>query len=195
MGPSTTEQTVSLSGKVSRTGDRLVVEYRLTNQRAWPIYVLDRLVNYNDQGPFLDPELAYVCWEEPRTLRLVRATLLLPLDRSVYTRDLPYARPVPPGEAVEGRIVLRVPVVEYNPLYPPAKEFRDVSCDTVRLLIGWTEQREGVVIQEREVGGEPALTVSGPPRGPYQQLAEGKWPCPVPVRVYRDKFDRRMPLQ
>jgi hypothetical protein len=195
MGPSTTEQTVSLSGKAFRTGDRLVVEYQLTNQRALPIYVLDQMVKHNDQGPFLDPERAYVCWEEPRALRLVRASLPLPLDRNIYRKEVPYARRVPPGETVEGRIALDVPVEEYNPFYLPAQEFREVSCDTVRLLIGWTEQREGMVIQECKVGGQPALSVTGPRRGPYQELAEGTWRCLVPVRMRRDPFDRRMPLQ
>jgi len=195
MRPPDTSPPVALRGKVSKAGDRLVVEYELTNQRKQPIYVLDRMVNSNAAGLFLDPDLAYALWEEPRTLRLVRATLQLPPDRNVNSKEIPYARKVAPGETVQGRISLPAPVVEYSPFYLPTTELKEMRSEDVRLLIGWTEEREGMVIQERAVGGKPALAVRGTWPAPYQELAEAKWPLAVTVKVRQDNFDRRTPQQ
>jgi hypothetical protein len=195
MGAPAAIQPVALRGKVTRAADRLVVEYELTNQRKQPIYVLDRMVNAKDGTAVLDADLAYVFWEEPRTLRLVRAVLQLPPGKNIGSKEIPYARKVAPGETVAGRISLPVPVAEYNPFYLPPKDWRQVTCDTVRLLIGWTEEREGMVIHERKVGGEPALALRGAWPGPYQELAEAKWQFSVAVKVRPDEFDRRLPQQ
>ena len=137
---------VSLSGKAVVENNKLVVDYTVTSTLPHSIYVFDKMIAYDDQGqPKIDPATAYVFWEEPSTLRLVRAVLTVPPNMNVYSLEIPYARELKPQASLTGRIEFAMPVTEKSPFYqPPTEETsKTIKCNKIRLYVGWTEDREG----------------------------------------------------
>ena len=188
---------VKLEGEVKQKDDSLVIDYQLTNQSQQPIYVWDLMIGYSGDEEVINHELAYLCLEEPNTLRVARAVLKLPFDRDVYMMEIPYVRAVAPNEMITGKIVLPVPVEEYNPYYPPTEpeNYREVEANKIRLLIGWTEARAGMIISDTTVGGEEVKMIRGAWEGAFQHLAERTFRAQVKMKVRTDAFDRQMPKQ
>ncbi len=174
-------------------GNKLIIEYSI--QSNWPssLYVFDEMIKYDGEGkPLIDRDTAYCFFEEPSTLRLVRAVLNLPAEKEVYSLEIPYARELKPRQSLDGRIVLDLPVKEKSPFYPLPKEgeSKEVDCEYIRLLVGWTEPREGAKIMEVDVGGQKALRI----RGSFQPfLLENKLTAKTKVIMHTTVFDRQMP--
>ena len=104
---------VSLSGKATKENDKLVVEYTVRNTLSHSIYVFDEMIEYDSNGqPKINRSTAYCFWEEPETLRLVRAILRVPLEKDVYSLEIPYARELKAQAEITGRIELDLPVNE-----------------------------------------------------------------------------------
>jgi hypothetical protein len=186
---------VTLDARASKKDGRLVITYRLANPGPGAIYVRDLMVNYDAAGQRIDPDLAYVFWEQPATARIVRGELGLPPDIDVTKKESPFVRAIAAGEAAEGRISLAMPIPEYSPFYPPPRNPRLVPCGKIRLLIGWIEERPGMLPTPRKVGGEEALLLKGSWTGPIQRLAEKTIGLPVDLQAYTDGFDRSLPMR
>jgi len=187
---------VSLTGKLSRAEDKLVIEYTVKNTGANAVYLWDLLKDYQGEKEFINHDLAYVFYENPKTVRVVRAMLQLPFDRDIYMKEDPYVRVVPAAGSAQGRIVLSTPVAELSPFYPGAEKPEDekeFDCDTVRLIIGCNEMRPGMVLKKDKVGDEEVLQIKGG-WAPLQLWAETTFKAPVKLRVRQDPFDRRLPL-
>ena len=154
---------ISMKAKAEKIGDKLVVEYEIENHSDQILYLWDKMVGYKGSEQIIDEELAYVFFEEPKTIRIVRANLPLPFDRDVARKEIPFARAVKAKSKVTGKIVLPVPVKEFSPFYKRITEEnnRIQHCQEIRLLIGWSELKEGMQIQERTVGGEKVLAIRG----------------------------------
>ncbi len=191
---------ISLSGKAYLKNDKLIVEYSIQNDLPFSIYVFDEMIAYDDNAsPKIDRDGAYCFWEEPNTLRLVRATLRIPLEKDVYSLEIPYARELTAKSAINGKIELEIPVKEKSPFYaapndPEAEDSNSkvIECEKIRLIICWTESREGVEISETDVGGEQVLRI----RGRWiPHLIEKNFDLPVEVLTHTDTFDRQMPRQ
>ena len=178
-------------------GDRLVVEYNVNNQTGREIYLFDQMIRYEGNVPTVDPTTAYCFFEDPQTLRLVRATLRLPLEKEVRVQEIPYARAIPANSSGTGKIDLPLPVPEKSPFYAPPKEDNSKieECSRVRLLVGWTEFKDGMNIQEVESGGKKVLRIRGAWAAPYQHLLEQRFNLSVKALIHTDVFDRQMPLQ
>lgn len=186
---------VKLTGGVEKRDKELIIKYSLTNQSQKKIYVWDVLTVRGENGEEIYPDLAYRCFEEPETLRVVRAVLPLPLDRDVYITDVPYVHGVDPNKSITGQIVLPLPVLEYNPYYPPdtPDDQREKTINKIRLIIGWTELRSGMEISETTVGTEKVLMIRGAWAEPHYHIAETLLQTEAKMIVRTDKFDRRMP--
>jgi hypothetical protein len=184
----------SLAGRIQATRELLAIDYRLSNDGREPIYVWDVMVGHGEKGQVVDPDTAYVFWEAPETVRIVRAVLPLPPDFEVAKKEVPYVRKVLPGGSVTGRIALPLPLREYSPFYPPAEKYRDVVCRKTRLQIGWTAEQSGMTVQPRVVGGEKVLALRGSWKGPVQFVASGVFDGSVVLQVREDGFDRRPPM-
>lgn len=188
---------VTLKGDARIENNKLIVDYTFRNNTDRPVYVFDEMIAYDgEQKPVIDRKTAYCFFEEPKTLRLARATLRLPLEKDVYSLEIPYAREVKPKTEVKGTIELEIPVKEKSPFYaPPMPENSKIMrAEKVRLLVGWTHQREGMTIMEVNIGGEKVLRIRGSYPAPFQKLVEGNFTLPVDVMVYTTTFDRQMPL-
>lgn len=188
---------LSMKADAKVEGDKLIVEYTVRNNSEQNLYLFDQMVGYEGNVPVVDQDTAYCFFDEPDTLRLVRATLRLPLEKEVRVLEIPFARAVPAHGEVAGRIQLKIPVPEKSPFYAPPKEgnSKEVECRRIRLLIGWTKFHEGMTIAEVEAGGVKALRIRGAWPPPYQRFLEQKFELPVKVLVHTDVFDRQTPLQ
>ena len=188
---------ISLRAKAEKADGKLIVEYEVENHTEQTLYLWDRMIDYTASGQIINQDIAYAFFEEPKTLRLVRANLPLPGDRDVARKEIPFVRGIPAKGKVQGKIVLPIPVNEYSPFYPPPTEENSKieKCSEVRLLLGWSEFREGMQIREQTVGGEKVLAIRGSWQAPYHQLLERRIPIDVEVRVYTSVFDRKMPLR
>jgi len=185
---------VTLTGQVSTNDDRLEVDYRLANDGTVPVYVWDLMVDYTHDRQVINPDLAYVFWEEPNTVRIVRAVLDIPPDFDITKKEVPYVRRLAPGMAAAGHIVLHLPCKEYSPFYPATSNVRERTAKRVRLLIGWIEEQVGMSPTPRSVNGREVLALKGAWRGAVQRLAEQMLDGTVKVLQRQDKFDRRLPM-
>jgi hypothetical protein len=187
---------ISMKAKAEKSGDKLLIEYEIENHSDQKLYLWDRMIAYKGGEQFIDEELAYVFFEEPKIIRIVRANLPLPFDRDVARKEIPFARAIEAAAKVTGKIVLSVPAKEFSPFYRGITEENSLiqHCREIRLLIGWSELREGMQIQERTVGDEKVLAIRGGWKEPYHKLLEQKIPLEVDLKVHKDAFDRSMPL-
>lgn len=184
---------LSMTSSAKVEGGKLVVDYTVTSNWSASLYVFDEMIAYDGQGkPKIDRSTAYAFYEEPSTLRLVRAVLNLPREKEVYALEIPYARELKPRGSLAGQIVLDLPVKEKSPFYaPPTEEnSKKVDCATLRLLVGWTEYREGTKITEVDVAGEKTVRI----RGSFQPFLLGnKHALSTEVIAHTTVFDRQMP--
>lgn len=188
-----TDSRVTLTASAEVIDNKLVVEYSFRNNLSHPVYIFDEMIEYDSQGkPKINRDTAYCFYEEPATLRLVRAILNVPLEKDIYSLEIPYSRVIQSEETVTGRISLDVPIREKSPFYPPPNEeiSKLVDCNRVRVLIGWTEPRAGTQITEADIGGQKVLRVRGSWK-PF--LAEVKIEAKTQVVAYTTVFDRQMP--
>jgi hypothetical protein len=186
---------VVLTGEVKQDKDNIVISYELKNQSHNPVLAWDLMSGEASGSETIIDDLAYVCFEEPKTLRVVRGVLPLPLDRDVYQKEIPYARTIEPMSSVTGRIVLPLPLEEYNPYYEPTvpENEKEVEIREIRLLIAWTETQSGMVVSDADVGGKKVKMIRGAWEGPLQRLAEVTFPAHSMLKIRTDVFDRRMP--
>ena len=197
----TTEKTnfgnVSLTGKARVEGDRLIIEYTVHNETSQTIYLFDEMVGYEGSEQVLDRNTAYCFFEEPDTLRIVRAELNLPHEKEIRVKEKPFARSIESNSEKQGKIEFSIPVLEKSPFYAPPKpdDSKIIKCIKVRLLIGWSEIRNGMAIEETEINGEKVLRITGGWGKPYYELLEKKFNIETEVVVHKDTFDRQMPLK
>ncbi len=193
MSESENFSSVVLSGKARIENNKLIVEYSVRNTTPTSLYIFDEMIEYDSKGqPKINKTTAYCFWEEPNTLRLARALLRIPLEKDIYSLEIPYARELKPQATLSGKIELDIPVKEKSPFYAPPTEENSkiVDCTKVRLFIGWTEFREGTQITEANIGGEKVLRI----RGNWQpHVVQEEFGVPVKVVAYTDIFDRQLP--
>ena len=188
---------VSMEAKALVETNKLVIDYAITNRDKQDIYLFDQMIAYSENEKSIDDESAYCFVDEPGTLRVVRATLRLPVEKEIRVAEIPYSRKVGTAETVRGRISLPVPVPERHPYYPPPGEnnSKHVECDRVRLIIGWTEFKNGMNAMEVDVRGKKVVRIRGAWAAPYQHLLQQDIPLKVQAIAHTDTFDRQIPLQ
>lgn len=188
-------RSVELTGSVKKTETSLEIHYDLKNNSKDPVLAWDVLTGESGGQEIVKPELAYVCVVEPDTLRVVRAVLQLPFDRDVYMKEIPYAREVAPGKSVKGKIVLPLPVEEFNPYYGPTgpEQEKKVNLSRVVLMIGWTEIRPGMKITDVKIGDMQLKEIRGAWDRPIERVEEIKFSQDVQALLRTDVFDRQPP--
>ncbi len=188
---------VTLRAQAENTESALVIKYEIENHTEQTLYVLDGMIDYSGTEKGLDHDSAYVFFEEPKTLRIIRANLPLPKTFSVGKKEIPFARAMAPGNKLTGKITLKHPIKEYSPYYEPLKEENQKAekFSEIRLMIGWTRVRTGMNIMEREVGGEKVYALRGGWQPPYQEVLEEFLTVSGDVLTYTTPFERMLPLR
>ncbi len=187
---------VVMKASASISGDRLVVNYELKNESDRTVYVWDQMIAYAGSDQVIDENAAYVFYEEPNTIRLVRANLALPPEIDVARKEIPFSRILAAKAKITGAISLEMPLKEYSPFYgrPEGENALLHKCTSVRLMIGWLEAKDGMKISERKVGDKTVLAIRGAWPGAYHHLAEQKLPIDVDLVMFKSIFDRSLPL-
>ena len=185
---------VTLSAKAVVEPVEIVVSYTVVNETEQAIILWDRMIDYDAEGKKIDAEGAYVFWEEPDGVRLVRAQLQLPPGVDVYEKEIPYARTVAPHASVEGHIRLPLPLHEASPFYSPPEFWNVVQCRKARLLIGWRELGPGMKVVETTVRGVKVHSVQGRWQAPVQRLLETSMDISAALKTRREEFDRSLPM-
>jgi hypothetical protein len=163
------------------TPDRIEIAYRLENPSSADAYVLDALFTLDDGPPRIHDALVYTLVEGD-LLRLVRAALVIPPGAQMEAPEMPYARRLPAGGTLTGRISAPLPL-DYQDPYDLSDGDTTWRCVRVLLVVGYV----------------PAPALDAPPakvdgadhyRIPYraamsaQKLVESRV-YDVPLTVYR----------
>lgn len=188
---------VTLRAQAENTETALIIKYEVENHTEQIIYVLDGMIDYSSTEKGLDHDSAYVFFEEPKTLRVIRANLPSPTTFSVGKKEIPFARAIAPMGKLSGKITIKHPLKEYSPYYEPLKEENQKveKFSEVRLMIGWTRARTGMIINERQIGSEKVYALRGSWRTPYQEVIEEFFTVSGNLLTYSTPFERMLPVK
>jgi hypothetical protein len=125
------DEIASLSGSIEITGNRLHLEYTLTNHSNWPIVALDALHTITPVGiKKYDPQLAFVSFREPDQVVILRVIPGLPKGRNVEEAYVPWARRLDPSQLLKGTVDCTLPLREFNPYFrsvEPSRKTREAT--------------------------------------------------------------------
>jgi hypothetical protein len=110
------------------------------NLRAGKIYVFNVLYHTDVQGNrTLDPELAYVVASANHAIVVGKFLVPIPPEMRVYVPKMPYLDPVEAGQALAGKISLRLPLHAFHPYHPPAETELNLAGNKLLLQIGFID--------------------------------------------------------
>ncbi|MBK9154974.1 MAG: hypothetical protein IPM25_12275 [Chloracidobacterium sp.] len=188
---------LSMKATAKNTNAGLLIEYTVENNTDREHYLWDLMIKYEGKTQKIDHDGAYVFFVAPKTLNVIRAELPLPTAFDVARKEIPFARLLLPGGTLTGKVKLPHPVTEFSPYYAPPKEENQEKAvaSEVVLAVGWTPVKPGMNISERDVGGEKVYAIRGSWAPPYKELLQEKFAISVEVTVYKEDFERQMPLR
>jgi hypothetical protein len=130
---------VSVSCRPDRSGDRLVFPYTVSNHGSTEIYVMDATPGFDPASgrPIVDPNAPVIWLGADGFAHILRGIASLPGDRDVDVRVIPFAARLPPGETLERRLEVPLPLAETSPYYPdlPLREYQLTDIQGVVLIV------------------------------------------------------------
>ena len=133
--------TVTLEAKLdSNLKDSVVISYVVRNLRAGKIYVFNVLYHTDVQGNrTVDPELAYVVPSANQTIVVGKFLIPIPAGMKAESPEMPYLDPLEAGQALAGKISLRLPLHAFHPYYPPAETELHLVANKLPVQIGFID--------------------------------------------------------
>lgn len=133
--------TVTFEAKLdSHLKDSLVISYVVRNLRAGKIYVFNVLYHNDVQGNrTLDPELAYVIPSGNHTILVGKLLIPIPAGMKVESAEMPYLDPVEAGQALAGKISLRLPLHPFHPYHAVTEAELDLAASKLVVQIGFID--------------------------------------------------------
>lgn len=192
-----TLKAVTMTATAKNTNAGLLIEYTVENHTDQVQYLWDLMIKYEGNEQKIDHDGAYVFFVVPKTLNVIRAELPLPKAFDIARKEIPFARLLPAGGKLNGKVKLPHPVIETSPYYPPPnddQQEKSVASEVV-LMVAWTSAKPGMNITERTVGGEKVFAIRGSWAPPYQEVLQEKFSVPVDAITYKDDFERQTPLR
>ncbi len=186
---------VSMRATAENTKAALVIKYEVQNHTDQAAYLWDLMIKYEGSEQKIDHDGAYVFFEEPKTLNVIRAELPLPKTFDIARKEIPNARLLPPGGKLEGTVTLKHPIKEVSPYYPSLKEEEQAvaNASVVNLMVAWTMPKPGMTITQRTVGAEKVFAIRGSWAPPHQEIMQETFPIETPVLIYTTPFERMKP--
>jgi hypothetical protein len=127
---------------LSLTETAAALAYELHNTRDSPVFVAHVLYKPGpDGGHLLDPELAYAIPSGGGGLTLAKSIFPIPAGLKVERAEMPYFRRMEPGERLQARISVQVPVAPFDPyrMIKPAE--KPTPLQRLMLRIGLIDSR------------------------------------------------------
>lgn len=188
---------VKLNAKAEIVGKNLNVSYEAENLSNEDVYLWDGMIGFDGPEKVVDHDRAYVFFEEPNTVRLIRANLPLPTTFKVGVKQILFARLLKARSNLSAKFSLLFPVREHSPYYEPMKEDEQElkKCSKIRLLVAWTLPKAGMKIDERDINGEKWFKIRGVWDPPYQEVLEQFIPLETELLTYTTPFERQVPLR
>jgi hypothetical protein len=119
--------------------DKLLVNYKLTNESKTDIYLMDILPVYEPETlkPKVDYNNSVVILEEPDCVKLIRGIPPYPAEKDMSAFITPYANKIPVGETLNRNLQISLPIVEANPYYAPLdlKKYESVKIKKLKLSV------------------------------------------------------------
>jgi hypothetical protein len=188
---------VKLNAKAEIEGKSLVISYTVENSSDRDVYLWDGTFGWEGSTKVVDPNRVFIFFEEPDTVRVIRANLPLPNLRRITRKQILFGRLLKANSSLTGRTVLPQPTREHSPYYEPQKEeeYDMKKCSKIRLMIGWTPPKDGMKIVEKTINGEQWFSISGTWQQPYQEILEQHISLDTELLTYTTKFERQLPLR
>jgi len=130
--------TVTLEARLdANLKNSVAISYVVRNLRPVKIYVFNVLYHTDVQGNRrLDPELAYVVPSGNQTIVAGKFLILIPPGMKAESPEMPYLDPLEAGQALAGKITLRLPLHPFHPYYPPAETELNLAANKLLVQIG-----------------------------------------------------------
>lgn len=132
----------------------LRVSFSVSNPLKEPIYLLNRLWEWDEKGDYIEPGYqAYTCFKDNKTLHMVIGVPHLPPGLRTEVRIIPFSTVIEPGEKYAGTLNFLLPVHEYNPYFPAEKESSYQSEEAVGLEITlhYLKQIEDLTVKDAPI--------------------------------------------
>lgn len=174
---------VTLRVNWSILDEAIVGQYEIRNDGEERLLVFDRLYETERSGErMVRADLAYTTLDDDSVLLIDKFVAALPEAFDIESPELPYARPVEPGESLAGRAVVARPVM-LRPPYPQAHDTgRAQMATAVKLRLGYAPIDEKAVPRGIATEDETVYAVRHAWAAPRQRIVESQ-PKRVDLRI------------
>ena len=150
------DRTVILEAKLdANLKESVAISYIVHNLRAVKIYVFNVLFQTDAHGNrSLDPELAYVVPTGNHSITVGKFLSPIPAGMKVESAEIPYLDPVEAGQALAGKIMVRLPLHPFQPYRGLAETELNIHTSKLTVQIGFLDASRGA---PKEALIEPAL--------------------------------------
>lgn len=157
-GKVTMEGKVVLYFEARESSSHLELSYRIKNNSNHTIYTTDIGVIVQRGGSAAVRFQPRISWEPPTTILL--STRLQPLDPTVARATPPraYARLLLPGESVDSKVQLPLPLRVTGALSSDKEE--KIVCSRIRFEVSAIPDSEALSAREQKVGNDPIWLLS-----------------------------------
>lgn len=187
-----TEDTKSLPKlvfNVSQDGKQLEIEYKVKNTLDTPIYLFSVRWEMSEKGAYPAEQQAYVSLSGDKTLLVAKKIPTLPLLQTVEFREIPYVRKVDANGEYTEKIVLKMPIDEFNPYFPTMEESETEEriAERVEMEVQYIRESEDLKLTETAIEG--AWSVWHPDIfGNVETLTANPSPIAITVNKRLDEF-------
>lgn len=188
---------VKLNADAVISGDKLTVTYDVENLTDSDVYIWDGMIGFEGPDKIVDHDRAYIFFEEPETVRMIRGELPSPTTIKIGVKQILFARLLKARSKLGTKFSVPYPLKEHSPYFEPLKEEEQElkKCSRIRLMVGWISPKAGMKIDERDIKGETWYKIRGLWEPPYQKVLEQSIPLATELFIYKESFERQMPMR
>lgn len=178
---------ISMTTRVARDGEQLLVGYEVRNRSSHDIYLLNRLYRSSPAWR-MDPSVVYVRLDKPTaTVMLAKRIPDLPEGVSVTAPFSPFVTPVRASQTFRETFALPLPLVTYEQYARkqprPSGTTATATYRHVNFTIGYYIAPEATIEEERDVQGSKVIIPKIPAgrRPEFSGLTSAVFDVAVPV--------------
>lgn len=174
---------------ISKTGDMLVIDYRIENTQVQPVFVTNKLWRLVETKPQIDPDFVYGRITENGLLMLSKTMPEIPSGQSPANLVAPYTTRLDPGQSLSETVNLPIPVqtyLEYTNNSTAKDDKGQPVVETVSEImfsVGYFLLPPGSNMRKEKAFGTEVDLFQNPPgaRATYGILSSAKFRLSIPV--------------